>query len=271
MPHLITESAGKIEIYYEEQGEGDPVVLIGGVSSTAEVWEHQTRALAAQHRVLCPDNRGSGRTRVPEDDGVRTMERFAGDVLALLDGLELERVHLVGASMGGMIVQQFAVEHPGRLRSLVVACSHPGGALAVAPSPEAVAKLVQGQMEGASPEAERAGLEVVFHPDSLVQRPGLVEWYSAGKKRLPHTPQELQRRTEAVGGFDVSERLRELRVPTLVLTGSDDRIVPPENSRRIAAAIPGAELVVVEGTGHAFFIEKAEDANRALLAFFARH
>ena len=81
----------------------------------------------------------------------------------------------------------------------------------------------------------------------------------------------FRRRFEGTMSFDVSDRLRELPVPTLVITGSGDRIVPPENSRRIAAEIPGAELVVIDDTGHVFFIEEAEEANRALLDFLARH
>ncbi|HBZ70031.1 MAG TPA: alpha/beta hydrolase, partial [Deltaproteobacteria bacterium] len=111
MPVLKANNAGPIEIYWQKSGQGEPVVLVGGLTSTIEVWGRQTSALAANHCVIAFDNRGSGRTRIPIDDGVRTPKRFAGDVLALLDGLELARVHLVGASMGGMIVQEFALAH----------------------------------------------------------------------------------------------------------------------------------------------------------------
>jgi alpha-beta hydrolase superfamily lysophospholipase len=106
MPHLDTTSGGSpIRIYYEEEGSGPPVVLVGGLTSTVETWGLQRPALAEFYRVIMPDNRGSGRTRVPDDEGHRSIDGFAADLLALLDGLELSRVHLVGASMGGLIVQ----------------------------------------------------------------------------------------------------------------------------------------------------------------------
>ena len=101
MPTLHVQNKGSIEIYYEARGEGPPVILIGGLTSTAAVWGLQIPALASRYQVITPDNRGSGRTRLTSDDGVRTPARFAGDVLALIDGLELDRVHLAGASMGG--------------------------------------------------------------------------------------------------------------------------------------------------------------------------
>lgn len=259
-----------IAIYYEEEGAGEPVVLIGGLTSTVEVWELQRRALAQAYRVVLPDNRGSGRTRVAADDGSRSIRRFAADVLALLDGLGLERVHLVGASMGGMIVQQFAVDHPERLRSLIIACSHCGGAAAVQPPPEAATRLVSGSSAGAGADAERAGLEVVFHPDSFERRREAVELYQRTKKAWPHPPHEVARRALAVRDFDVSERLRDLRVPTLVICGADDAIIPAENSRELARRIPGAELVVIPAAGHVFFVEEPDATNRALLEFLAR-
>ena len=119
MPSVKVDNAGSIEIYYEDhgedhgedRGEGGPLVLVGGITSTADVWGLMVPSLAERHRVVTADNRGSGRTRVAEDDGERTPERFAGDLLALIDALELDTIHLVGASMGGMIVQEFALRH----------------------------------------------------------------------------------------------------------------------------------------------------------------
>jgi pimeloyl-ACP methyl ester carboxylesterase len=271
MPLLRAENQGPIEIYYEEAGAGTPVVLIGGLTSTVEVWGRQVPALATRHRVVTPDNRGSGRTRVAGDDGVRAPERFAGDVLALLDRLGLERVHLFGASMGGVIVQAFALRWPERLRSLVIACSTPGGPNAVAAAPEVIQALVAGSAEGAPPEAARAALGVVFHPGSFAARPDAVAFYEGTKRAWPHAVAEIARRAAGIAGFDAWEGLASLAVPTLVLTGADDRLVPPENSRRLAARIPGAELCVIPESAHVFFVEQPDATNRALLEFFAKH
>src|SRR5262245_47245511 len=242
MPMLHAQNEGPIEIYWEATGRGDPVVLVGGLTSTVETWGRQVPALAAHHRVVTADNRGSGRTRAPADDGVRTPERFAGDVLALLDGLGLERVHLVGASMGGMIVQQFAVRWPDRLLSLTVCCSSFGGPHAVRATPEVLQKLIQGSVAGASPEAVRAVLEVAFHPASFTKRRDAVDFYVGTKEKWPHSAEEIARRAVGLATFDVRDALPRLSAPTLVMTGSDDVLVPTENSRLLAARIPGAQL-----------------------------
>ena len=271
MPLLQANNSGPIEIYWQKCGQGDPVVLVGGLTSTLEVWGRQTPALSSRYCVLSFDNRGSGRTRIPTDDGVRTPRRFAGDLRALLDGLSLSPVHLVGASMGGMIVQEFALEHPSHLRSLTICCSNFGGKNAVYAGPEIARALLEGSAKDASPRALRAALEVVFHPKSLEEKPEAVEFYVETKRAFPHGTEELARRAQGIASFDVFDALPRLTVPTLVLTGSHDGLVPPENAQRLAARIPGAELAVIEGGGHVFFVEQPEATNRALLGFFAKH
>jgi 3-oxoadipate enol-lactonase len=271
MPYTSVSHDGRLDIWYADEGRGDPVVLIGGFTSTAEVWQSQLPALAEHFRVLRPDNRGSGRTRLLEDDGERPIARFAGDVLALLDALGLRRVHLCGASMGGMIVQEFAVRYPERLRSLVIACSHPGGALNVPADPTVAAEFGAGSVGGASEAARRRTLEIVFHPKKLEESAEIVAAYEAGKLEFPHAAEELVARSQGVAKFDVSERLSGLAVPTLVMCGDGDLIVPPENSRRITDTIPGAELVTIPDAGHLFFAQSPDACNRALVDFFSRH
>lgn len=266
MPYLDDSGASGVHTWYEQQGAGEPVVLIGGLSSTVETWGRLADLLAERYRVVRPDNRGSGRSRLDPDSGDRSMQAFAADLLRLLDGLGLERVHLVGASMGGMIVQQFAVTWPERLLSLTVACSHCGGADAVAAPEETVRKLVAASSGGG--EAVRRGLEVVAHPESFTLRREALDYYQWTKETWPHSPQEIQRRMAAVAQYDVSEAIRSIRVPTLVITGAQDILVPVENSRRIAERIPGARLALIEGGAHIFFLEQADAMARELIAHF---
>ena len=271
MPFAKIDSAGPLDVYFEEEGGGEPVVLIGGFSSTLELWWAQRPALAREFRVILPDNRGSGRTRIPHDDGVRTPARFASDVRGLLDALGLEQVHLVGASMGGMIVQEFAVQSPERLRSLAILCSRCGGAVSIPAHPDDAQRMVRGASSEATEAERRAGFEVMFHPSTFRESPEVIQRMLAQRRAHPHTPSELARRNQGIATWDVSDVLAHVKVPTLVMTGDADRIVPPENSRLIAERIPGAELVSVADAGHCFFQEKPHATNAALLDFLRRH
>jgi pimeloyl-ACP methyl ester carboxylesterase len=271
VPFAKIDSAGPLDVYFEQEGKGDPVVLIGGFTSTLELWWAQRPALAREFRVILPDNRGSGRTRIPHDDGVRGLERFAGDVRGLLDALSLERVHLVGASMGGMIAQQFAIESPERLRSLAILCSRCGGTASIPAAPEIAEKMLRGASSEASEPEARRGLEALFHPQTFREAPEVIERALANRRAHPHTPVELARRNQAIAVWDVSDVLRHVDVPTLVMTGDADLLVPAENSTLIAERIPGAELVSVADAGHCFFQEKPAATNAALLDFLRRH
>jgi pimeloyl-ACP methyl ester carboxylesterase len=271
MPFAKIESSGPLDVYFEEEGGGDPLVLIGGFTSTVETWWAQRPALAREFRVILPDNRGSGRTRIPHDDGVRALARLASDVRGLLDALGLERVHLVGASMGGMIVQQFALQSPERLRSLAILCSHCGGEDLVPASRQVLEKMLRGSGSDASDAERRARLEVLFHRATFREAPEVIERTLASQRAHPHTPAELARRGQGMADWDVSDLLAHLRVPTLVMTGDADLLVPPENSRLIAERIPGAELVEIADAGHCFFQEKPAATNAALLDFLRRH
>lgn len=271
MPTLSLQNEEKIEIYYEEEGAGIPLIMIGGLTATVEVWGELRKLLAAKYRLIMPDNRGSGRTRVPQDDEDRTPKRLAGDVFALTDALKLERFHLMGGSFGGTIVQEFALAHPERLRSLIIACSHFGGKDRVKPP----AGLREIRVRGAAPDAteteRQAALETIFHPETIRSRPEVVRQYDENKRRFPHSKEELARRDKGIATFDTSERLRSLKVPTLVIHGSQDVLVPTENGSLLAKRIPGAELVIVQGAGHHFYSEQPAISARAILDFLAKH
>jgi len=271
MATLKGENHGEINIHYEESGSGDPLVLVGGLTSTLEAWGLMLSELSARCRVIRPDNRGSGSTRLATDDGVRTPERFAGDILALADGLGLERFHLMGVSMGGMIVQEFALAHPERLASLTVGCSHAGGKTAVSPTDVVLQAMLAGSGEGASEEAKQAAMAIQIHPDTPEKRADRLAYFVQTKIDHPHSAEELMNRVRGIAEYDVYDRLPDLDVATLVLTGSHDQLVPKENSSLIAKQIPDARLVEIAEAGHIFFAEQPAATNAALLEFVAQH
>jgi 3-oxoadipate enol-lactonase len=266
MPIVRVENEGPIEIHYEEVGSGDPLVLVGGLTSSWEVWGLMTPELEKHLRVITADNRGTGETHLSEDDEVRTPRRFAGDVVALLDALEIERAHILGASMGGMIVQELALDFPSRVATLSILCSNMGGSQSVQPEPEVTMKLISQPSDGA-PES----LDILVHPDSLAKRASECDFYLETKRRAPHSREELIRRAKGVATFRTGDRLADLDVPTLVMTGSHDRLVPKEKSQRISLRISAAEYVEIADAGHIFFVEQARAVNEALLDFLERH
>jgi pimeloyl-ACP methyl ester carboxylesterase len=268
---LSGDHHGGIEIHYEESGAGDPLILIGGLTSTLEAWGLMVPELSNHYRVVTPDNRGSGSTRLAEDDGVRTPGRFARDILTLVDGLGLDRFHLMGVSMGGMIVQEFALAHPDRLASLTIGCSHAGGKQVVSPTQEVVQALMAGSAEGSSEEAREAAMAIQIHPDTPMKRADQLAYFVDTKKDHPHSAEELLNRIRGIGQFDVYDRLPDLDVTTLVLTGSHDQLVPKQNSSLIASQIPGATLVEIAEAGHIFFAEQPQATNAALLDFVSQH
>jgi 3-oxoadipate enol-lactonase len=275
VPTIYADNGGPIEINYEERGSGDPLLLIGGITSVLQVWDLMLPQLEKAYRVITPDNRGSGGTRIPNesvnDDGDRSMTRFAGDVLALIDALDLERVHLVGASMGGMIVQEFALANPDRLASLTICCSNVGGTRTIVPPREVIEKLFGGATAESDREAARETLKILAHPDSIAKCPENLDFYLDTRDRYSHSGEEMARRARGVSSLDTYDGLKTLAVPTLIMTGSHDLLVPKQNSQILHEAIPNSELVEIQETGHIFFVEQPEASSRALLDFLAKH
>lgn len=264
-----------IDLYYEEHGPpaGEPLLLVMGFVTNAAAWAPQIPALAARYRVVAFDNRGSGRTSQP--DGPYSIPQMANDAVALLDHLDLPSAHVIGASMGGMIAQEIALRHPARVRTLVLACTTPGG-----PSSFGYEELAANAVEArqAKDVAEiwtQENLQEfasrLFTPEFMAHpTPGFGQ-YVAGVLQHPSTLAGLKGQLEASFAHDTYERLPDIRVPTLVIAGADDLLVDARNSRILAERIPGAELHMIDGQRHAFTAEKPDETNAAILAFLAKH
>ncbi len=256
-----------VRLYYESRGEGDPLVLIPGFGNGMWIWFRQVEELARRFRVVTFDPRGVARSE--GRDEAFTIADLADDLAALLDALEVESAHVLGASFGGFVAQEFALEHTARTRSLVLACTSFGGRGHVAPSPETLAAIAS--TKGLNTEERvRENLLLAFSPDYLGREAGEVERIIRLRAENPVPEYVYTRQLQAAVGFDAAGRVGRIDAPTLVVTGDADVIVPPENSRNLAAAIPGAELRVVPGGSHTFFIERAEEFNRIVTDFIER-
>jgi 3-oxoadipate enol-lactonase len=235
--------------------DGEPLILLEGMGGDIPGWRRNIPHLAAELRVIAYDFRGNGGSDEPP--GPCTMGTFVDDTVALLDHLGVDRAHVYGQSFGGMVAQELVLAHPERIRTLILAATHCGGPHRVPVRDAAVPKG----------EPWRALYAPGFpdeHPEHVAEdlRVGAAQ---------PRHPVGARRQWEVVQAFDAYDRLRAIRVPTLVLHGTEDRMISPENARMLAARIPGAELVLLEGAGHVYHSERADEADAAILGFLRRH
>lgn len=241
-----------VRIAWESAGAGSPVLMIHGLGYTRDGWGPARELLVLDHRVVYFDNRGIGESDAPP--GPYTAAAMAEDALQVLDEAEIERAHVVGSSLGGMVAQELAVRSPERVEKLVLACTTPGGANGY-PIPQSTLDLMAQMATLAPEEALRA-----FVANALGEGPrnGLAdEIYGY---RLANQPQPDGWQAQAAAGvtFDGFARLAEIRAPTLVLQGTADKVVDPRNAQLLADGIPGARVELFQGCGHLFFWEEPE-------------
>lgn len=241
----------------------ETVVFVEGLGYGRWMWRRQREAFEG-YDTLVPDNRGTGDSDVPE--GPYAIDEMAADLEAVLADADVERAHLVGASLGGMIAQAYVLEY-GRARSLTLCCTSPGGPDAV-PTPEETAERIFDVPEDLDErEAIRYKMAPALSEDFAAAEPEFVErivdW------RLESDAPERARawQAAAVEAFDVADRLDEVGVPALVCHGTADRVVPVENGELLADLLPDAEFVPIEGGSHLFFLEEPEPVNERLRRF----
>lgn len=255
---------GDIDIAYEVQGEGPPLLLIAGFTASRHHWLGFDQRLAATRRVVSFDNRGVGESSSPQPP--YEMSALALDALGLLDALGIDRVDIVGTSMGGMIALEIALLAPSRVRGLVLACTSGGGALHHLPPFDLPQLFTPAKSRDPRETLARifaANLSARFieHNPALIE--SLIDHSLANRMARSGFLGQLS----ALASFAVEPRLPQLAAPTLLVTGTDDALMPPENTDALAARIAGAQVVRIEGAGHMFWIEQQELAASHIDAF----
>jgi 3-oxoadipate enol-lactonase len=250
---VTTIGVGEIVLDYERSGSGPPLLLIMGMSGTSLAWgERFLEPLRQDFDVIAYDHRGVGAST--HLDGPVTIAQMADDAAGLLDALQIESAHVLGVSMGGMIAQELALARPERLRTLTLGCTYCGGEGSSITSPEVIQKLVAGMMSGDREIALRSAWEVNVSPGFAGDEHAYAAFLETAERRAVAVP-VIQAQMQACVVHDTSARLPELELPTLVVHGTDDDMLPVENGRQIASLIPGARLEILEGVGHMFWIE----------------
>lgn len=261
--HLV--QAGEVRLACEERGSGDAILLVAGGAMDMDQWAAQMQAFAPDHRVICFDQRGVGASDGPPQG--YTIEQMAADTLALVATLEAAPAVLFGASLGGSVALEAALQSPDSVRALVLAATSAG------PTGPQMTQETQSAMFRASSlplqEAAETAQEFVFAGDYAHRHPEVLQRAIAkresGTGPLIATLGPLQ----SLAAYHPLPRLATLAVPTLILHGAEDRMVPPGNADLLAAQIPNARLVLVPAAGHGLVMESAETVNTAVRAFLA--
>ena len=263
MPRI---SVNGLNLYYEIEGDGEPVVLIPGFAAGRWIWFKQTGDLARSFRVISFDPRGVSASDKPE--GPQTISLLADDVAHLLQTVGVQSAHIVGASFGGFVAQEFVLKYPSMTRKLVLCCTSFGGPNHVAPAPETLLALASTKGLNGK-ERMRANLLLAFSPEYVRTQTAEVDEV-VQLRAANEVPEHIYlSQWQAAMNFDAESRVEQIDRPTLVLSGDADVIVPVQNSRNLAAKIPGAELRIVAGGSHTFFIEQPSEFNSAVREFLS--
>jgi pimeloyl-ACP methyl ester carboxylesterase len=260
--------ANDIDIYYETKGSGTPLTLINGWGGNLNSWSPKmVKLLSEKHLVVMIDNRGTGRSGKP--DAPYSMDMMAADTAAVLDHLGIEKTHVMGFSMGGIITQTFGLNYPERTMSLVLCGTQAGGLNRVSSNPQVqmdLALIANPLPEMTERDRTIKLLYLLYsaeYVDANLESLVKDETYS----EYPTPSYALNRQSQAIAGFDSYDRLPDMSFPVLVMAGMDDVLVPRENSELLASRIPDAELVKIPGCGHGFLKQKTGEAVEHILRF----
>ena len=258
-----------IELYYETYGgAGQPLVLISGLGYPLWQWHKMVPFLAEHFQVVTFDNRGVGQSDKPA--GPYTAQMLAADTAGLLDALGIEKAIIAGHSMGGFIAQAMALDFPKKVAKLILCSTNFGGPHHVPVTAEAMKVLTDVTSDALT--RLKNGLAVSTAPDWSEKNPEMIEEWIQWRVANPIDPAPYQAQL-AIGLGLMTEaaafenKLERLNVPTLILFGTHDKVVPPANASLLAGKIAGSKVVIFPDAGHFFPIEIAEAASRAIVEF----
>lgn len=258
---------GDVELYYEDYGEGVPVVLIHGLAGDCSAWKPQIASMEKNYRVLAFDNRGAGRSSAP--DYPYTSSHFAADTIGLMDAVGItEPAHVIGRSMGGAIAQMMALDYPDRVRSLLITASFGKLDRYGYQILYNINEVVKAQ--GYAPAAMHQSL-FFFPPKYFNENKEQLDAFEAGLGNTDRPIPGYVNSTHACLTHDALDRLHEVKCPTLVLAGGQDVLCAASASQEIADRVPGCEIKIYEEASHFFLIQCFEESLRDIEDFLARN
>jgi pimeloyl-ACP methyl ester carboxylesterase len=262
---MPTVKANGIEMYYEISGSGPPLTLIMGLGCSLRQWQWMVPVFAESFQVIAFDNRGVGRSGKPDME--YTTEMFADDTCALLKALGVDKTHVLSASVGGMIAQKFALKYPDMVDRLVLGCTMPNF-YHLSPTPEDLQSMQESQVLPLEESVEtmmRLFLTEQFFADKPDQVARLKEVMMIEKEE--QGPDAFLLQLGAAMNHDTINEVKDIKVPTLMITGDLDPMAPIENARFLAGQIPNSTLAEIPGIKHAFWVEKFQEACEIIIKF----
>jgi 3-oxoadipate enol-lactonase len=247
-------------IHWDEEGSGAPLLLIMGLGWSSHAWHRTRPVLSEKYRTIALDNRGVGRSEAPP--GPYSIAQMAADAAAVLNAARVNTAHIFGVSMGGMIAQEFALQYPNKVRSLILGCTAAGGPQAVRAEQEVLQVLMT---RGQDPDQfAKAISPFIYDPGTSQER---IEGDTAVRRKWYPSADAYFAQLQAIMGWEAYSRIGQISAPTLVIHGENDRLIPPENARQISARIPGAKLAMLPKASHIFATDQPHAAHAAVLEF----
>jgi pimeloyl-ACP methyl ester carboxylesterase len=279
MTELYADVNG-IKICYEECGKGEPVFLIHGFGVKKEEWIAQFIPLSEHFRVIRFDNRGAGKSDRPNEPYF--MEMFADDAVGLMDYLKIEKAHIIGWSLGGMIAEHVVLRHPNRVMKLILINTmarwppDKSGLDVYKNSQLEKAKLRLENPENAYFNGAKMGFshgffkELKANPKKKFYNLWSAEDLIEESQINPSRPQDIINQVNALGHMDVLDELNNIKNKTLILCAEKDRQMPKSINQIVHENIPDSEFIVIKGVGHNSPQEKAPEVNKAIINFLKK-
>lgn len=235
-----------INMYYEVYGEGFPLVMIHGMCANVDLWDPRLiNELSKKFKTIVFDNRGTGRTDQPEIE--YSIKMFANDTVGLMDALKIQKAHIFGTSMGGMIAQEFVINYTEKVEKLILCATVCGGSRTIAPSPKVLEILFFSEN---NPFLDKENIPLLFTEEFVKNNPYIIDQTLQQYLKAPTLAHAYKRQAEAAVKFDAGRRIKKINLPTLIIHGKKDFLVPPQNAEILAKRIPEAKLIFFEDSGH---------------------
>lgn len=255
-----------IEMYYEIHGKGFPIVMIMGLSANTEWWtDDLLESLGEEFKLIIFDNRGAGKTEKTNRD--YSIKMLADDTVALMDGLKIEKFHVLGVSMGGMIAQELVLNYPERVENLILGCTHCGGSKQILPSQKVIDVLSQDRDNMTPEELINGTIPLLFTEDFIKNNPEFIKSYRQELLKSPISAESFEQQMKAILSFNTCLKLKKITCPTLIIHGKKDILVPHENAGILNKRIANSKVILIDEAAHSFFQPNPEMVVNEIISF----